>query len=259
MPAAQYVRMSTDHQQYSPAAQKETIAGYALAHDMKIVRTRWGRFQDADEAAYHEHECRRAGVRVIYCTEPFENDGSPFAGVYKSIKRAMAGKYSRELSGKVFLGQCRLVQLGFWQGASLGYGLRRLLVDAAGNAKGQLAPLEHKSIQTDRVVLVPGPANEVSLVRRIFDWYVNDRISSTRIADRLNAIGLYNSFGRPWNKPTIRRILMAESTLVTTCTTAVLSSCTRPVLAIRRPDGYGVRVPLRPSWTRRPSKQHSGV
>jgi len=30
----------------------------------------------------------------------------------------MAGEYSRELSAKVFIGQCRLIELGFRQGGS---------------------------------------------------------------------------------------------------------------------------------------------
>lgn len=39
--------------------------------------SRWGRFQDADESAYYEYICRRAGIAVQYCAEQFENDGSP--------------------------------------------------------------------------------------------------------------------------------------------------------------------------------------
>ena len=66
--------------------------------------SRWGRFQDADESAYYEYLCRRSGIEVRYCTEPFENDGSPMATIMKSVKRAMAGEYSRELSNKVFQG-----------------------------------------------------------------------------------------------------------------------------------------------------------
>ena len=65
----------------------------------------------------------------------------------------MAGEYSRELSAKVFKGQCRLIQLGFRQGGQAGYGLRRILVDQHGNVKGELARGEPKSIQTDRVIL----------------------------------------------------------------------------------------------------------
>jgi len=46
----------------------------------------------------------------------FENDGSPVSTIIKGVKRAMAGEYSRELSVKVFTGQCRLIELGYRQG-----------------------------------------------------------------------------------------------------------------------------------------------
>jgi DNA invertase Pin-like site-specific DNA recombinase len=36
--AAQYVRMSTEHQQYSPENQLEVIRQYAATHNMEIVR-----------------------------------------------------------------------------------------------------------------------------------------------------------------------------------------------------------------------------
>ena len=67
-----------------------------------------------------------------YCAEQFENDGGPVATIVKSVKRAMAGEYSRELSTKVFAGQCRLVELGYRQGGPAGLGLRRVLVDEHG-------------------------------------------------------------------------------------------------------------------------------
>src|SRR5512132_4701507 len=166
--AAQYVRMSTDHQQYSTENQAETIREYAERHGLRIVRSsadegksglrlegrdqlqrliadvesggadfqvvlvydvsRWGRFQDADESAYYEYVCRRVGIEVRYCAEQFENDGSIASTIVKTVKRAMAGEYSRELSTKVFVGQCRLIELGFRQGGSAGYGLRRVLL-----------------------------------------------------------------------------------------------------------------------------------
>ena len=82
----------------------------------------WGRFQDADESAYYDYICRRAGIQVTYCAEQFENDGSPVSTIVKGVKRAMAGEYSRELSAKVFVGQCRLIELGFRQGGGRGRG-----------------------------------------------------------------------------------------------------------------------------------------
>jgi hypothetical protein len=55
--------------------------------------------------------------------------------IVKGVKRAMAGEYSRELSAKVFAGQCRLIELGFRQGGPAGYGLRRVLIDQSGSVK----------------------------------------------------------------------------------------------------------------------------
>jgi DNA invertase Pin-like site-specific DNA recombinase len=210
--AAQYVRMSTDHQKYSTENQSEAMKQYAVRRGIEIVRTyadegksglridgrdalkkligdvqggtadfttilvydvsRWGRFQDADESAYYEYICKRAGISVQYCAEQFENDGSPVSTIVKGVKRAMAGEYSRELSVKVFAGQCRLIELGFRQGGPAGFGLRRCLIDQAGAAKGELSRSEHKSIQTDRVVLVPGPPEEVDTVRWIYRSFV---------------------------------------------------------------------------------------
>ena len=136
--AAEYVRMSTDHQKYSTENQADAIRHYAAARGIEIVRTyadagksglridgrnalkqliddvqagttdftmvlvydvsRWGRFQDADESAYYEYICKRAGIVVEYGAEQFENDGSPVSTIVKGVKRAMAGEYSRELS-----------------------------------------------------------------------------------------------------------------------------------------------------------------
>ena len=41
----------------------------------------WGRFQDVDESAYYEYVLKRAGIRVHYCAEQFENDGSMSSSV----------------------------------------------------------------------------------------------------------------------------------------------------------------------------------
>ena len=84
----------------------------------------------------------------------------------------MAGEYSRELSTKVFAGQCRLIELGYRQGGMAGYGLRRMRVDQNGVPQGILGPGEYKSLQTDRVILVPGPEDEVENVRWMYHEFV---------------------------------------------------------------------------------------
>ena len=248
--AAEYVRMSTDHQRYSTENQAEVIRKYAESHGFEIVRTyadsgksglslggrdalqqlladvttgnadfsavlvydvsRWGRFQDADESAFHEYVCKRAGVVLHFCAEQFENDGGLAGTVIKGMKRVMAGEYSRELSVKVFMGQCRLIELGFRQGGPAGYGLRRQLRDEQGNDKGLLGRGEHKSIQTDRVVLIPGPEQETAVVRRIYASFLLDGRTETWIAARLNEEGIAAELGRPWTRSAVRQILTNE-------------------------------------------------
>ncbi len=172
--------------------------------------TRWGRFQDIDKNAHYEYLCRRAGIKVDYCADPFANGGTPMEAVMKAMKRAMAAEYSRELSTKVFQRQCRLVQLGFRQGGKAGFGLRRMLLDLEGNAKGTLRIGEQKLLKTDRVVLIPGPDDEVDTVRWIFRAFVDEGRREADIAEALNARGLLTDLGRPWTCGTVRQILSNE-------------------------------------------------
>jgi DNA invertase Pin-like site-specific DNA recombinase len=248
--AAQYVRMSTDFQRYSLENQAAGIAAFAASRNLTIVRTyqdkgrsglrfsnrqglqslitdvegrradfdfvlvydvsRWGRFQDVDESAHYEFICRQAGVRVLYCAEQFENDGSFVSAIMKNIKRVSAGDYSRELSAKVFAGSCRLVRLGFKQGGIAGYGLERVLVDQSGSQRCILAPGDRKVLMTDRVILRPGRPDEVETVRRIFRSFVRERKTELEIARELNEQRMFNELGRPWRMLSIRRLLACD-------------------------------------------------
>jgi hypothetical protein len=122
----------------------------------------------------------------------------------------MAGEYSRELSAKVFLGQCRLVEMGFNQGSKGGFGLRRVLVDSGGAVKGILKRGELKSIQTDRVILRPGPPEEVATVVRMYRMFLDENKSMLKIAQILNSEEILTDTGRPWSLATVRSVLTNE-------------------------------------------------
>jgi hypothetical protein len=122
----------------------------------------------------------------------------------------MAGEYSRELSAKVFAGQCRLIGYGFRQGGPAGFGLRRVLVDEQRQPKAELARGEHKSLQTDRVVLAPGPADEVETVRRMYRMFTLNGRSEREIAAALNAEGCMTDLARPWTRGTVHQVLTNE-------------------------------------------------
>ena len=187
IPAAQYVRMSTEEQEYSISNQEEAISRFAKANGYNVVSTyadagksgiairtragliqllkdvmtgraqfqvilvydvsRWGRFQDADEAAHYEFLCKSAGIPVRYCAEQFDNDGSIPNTLMKAIKRSMAAEFSRELAVKVFAGQRRLARQGFRGCGTAGFGLRRMMVSADGSRRLILNTGEPKAIK----------------------------------------------------------------------------------------------------------------
>ena len=245
-----YMRMSTEHQKYSVENQTIAITEYATKHGIELVKeyvddgksgltiggrpslqrllrdvelgnqgfdmilvldiTRWGRFQDHDESAHHEFRCRRAGVAIEYVGEQFANDGSAASSIIKSVKRVMAKETSRELSAKVFRGQCTLIGHGFRQGGHAGYGLRRLMINERHEPKSILAYGERKSLQTDRVILVPGPEEEVETVRWVYRAFTEERIQESEIAAMLNQRGIKTDLKREWTRGTVHQLLTNE-------------------------------------------------
>ena len=242
--------MSTDHQKYSTANQIAEIERYAEANGMDVVRhyidagksglqvigrtgmqqliddvtagradfetilvydvSRWGRFQNPDEAAFFEQQCAREGICLEYCAEQFRNDGSPVSTIIKGVKRVMAAEYSRELSTKVFAGQCRLIMLGYRQGGMAGYGLRRMRIDHTGKHLGVLGFGEYKSLQTDRVILVPGPPDEVETVRWMYREFAQNGRCESEIANDLNLRGVRTPTETQWTRDTVHGVLTNE-------------------------------------------------
>ena len=245
IPAAQYLRMSTEDQQYSMANQSLRIKEYADQHGFDIVKTyedpgksgviikhrrglrellkevvngtarfkailvfdvsRWGRFQNPDEAAHYEFLCAESGIPLHYCAEQFSNDGSASSAIVKALKRSMAAEFSRELGEKVVRGKTSLAKMGFWMGGPPGYGYRRRLVSSGGKLKKMLKEGEQKSLKTERIALVLGPRKEIRDVQKIFSMAAHGR-NCTEIVRELNARKILFK-GRSWNDVTVLEIL----------------------------------------------------
>lgn len=277
------MRMSTEDQQYSIVNQEAAIQKYASSHGYAVVLTyadagksgveikhrnalrrllsdvlsgqagfkailvydvsRWGRFQDVDEAAHYEFLCCSAGIPVRYCAEPFENDGSPVSSIMKNWKRTMAAEYSRELGVKVYAGQRRLALLGFRVVGTAGYGLRRMMVSADGRRKLILKDGEHKAVHSDRTILVPGPKKEVTCIRTIFRLASEGR-TPKEIAKDLNSRHMFPTSGRQWGRASVYRILKNEK--YTGCNTygkttqrlSAVSRVVKPEFWSTKPDAF---------------------
>lgn len=244
---AQYIRMSTEHQRYSPAHQQATISAYAAERGHEIVAaytdegvsgvsirgraglqklladvvggcadfdtilvydvSRWGRFQNPDQSAHYEFICAEAGVRIEYCAESFDNDGSLSSTLLKSLKRVMAAEYSRDLSAKIASAQARLAGQGYWQGGPPGYGLRRRMLGPDGRLGPILQTGQYKGIQGHRTILVPGPPFEVLTVNRIYRLYAYCGMTQRGVARLLNAEGVKADGGKLWTALRVHGVL----------------------------------------------------
>lgn len=279
--AAQYLRMSTEHQTYSLDSQARAIAAYAVSNGLEVVRTyvdaglsgleleprdglkqlladvlggaapfdvvlvfdvsRWGRFQDPDEAAHYEFLCRSCGVDVTYCTEAFANDRGLASTLLKHIKRAMAAEYVQELSAKVSRAQRGVALQGFWRGGAAPFGFRRQMIRFDGACGAVMDRGERKALHGYRTKLVKGPEREAATVRRIFTDYAVRNVRSVDIARNLNAEGVAGPGGRTWAPWTIRQTLNNEAyvgTLVLNRRRVVMrqGSSQPPTAWIRVPD-----------------------
>ena len=245
--AAQYLRTSKRFQEAYLKRQAAVIAEFAKRHGFKIVKTykdaarsglvlrqrpamqhllndvvqgtseyksilvydvsRWGRFQDIDEAAHYEFLCKSSGVPVYYCDESYVNDKTAAGALFKSMRRSQAGEFSRELSEKSYRASKHVAELGFRIGGASGYGLRRMMVSPAGQPLQQLGPGEHKYSKTNRTILVPGPKKEVRLVRDIFAMAGTKQMGCQQIAAELNHRHILFHTGKPWDYYDVHRML----------------------------------------------------
>ncbi|QTC90437.1 recombinase family protein [Brevundimonas goettingensis] len=246
--AAQYLRMSTESQRYSLDNQANAIRDYAQQNGYSVVETyryagksgvtikgrtglanllseiisgkcgfeallvydvsRWGRYQDPDEAAHYEFMCRQAGVRVVYCSESFGDD--PAGSIMKQLRRVMAGEYSRDLSRRVSRAKVHLAEMGNVSGAACPIGVGRVEVNPDGSLGRLLLRGERKSRATQTVRHMRGDPAEIAIVRRIFRLTLDKNMRPSEIARALNKRGDTWIDGTPWTNQRVRHVLTCE-------------------------------------------------
>ncbi len=248
--AAQYIRMSTDRQELSPALQREAIRRYAEANSFTVVATyadegrsgvrianreslqrllkdvleapqftavlvydvsRWGRFQDVDAAAYYEYHCRMNGVHVIYVAESFSREMTPANVMVKNMKRMMAAEYSRDLAAKARAGQERVLAMGYQMGHLPPLGYRRVSVSSDGRRRQPLLQGQRKMALNDRIEWVLAPKPEVDLVRRICECYARSNLGLSALASLVRAEGWRTTRGAAVTVPSLRDLFDNEA------------------------------------------------
>jgi DNA invertase Pin-like site-specific DNA recombinase len=181
---------------------------YVLVYDV----SRWGRFQDQDEAAYYEFLCKQQGKKVVYVSRGvFEEEPQLISHLQTSIERYMAAEYSRQLSDKVFHGSVRISEQGYSAGGMSCYGLARLLLDVTKQPVKTLKRGEWKSVSNERVTFTPANDETTQVVRDMFSLLVEKWQTPNEIAGLLNIRGVRSAGGGRWNVQKVLRVLTNEA------------------------------------------------
>jgi len=119
-----------------------------------------------------------------------------------------------------------------------------LLLDEKREPLNVLDAGQRKGIQNQRVTLVEGPPEEVAIVRRIFEEFVEQGHSEYKIAERLNDDGILSPSGRRWGAAGVLARLRNEKyagTMVYNQTSSKLKTPkvpNPPELWVRTPEAF---------------------
>jgi DNA invertase Pin-like site-specific DNA recombinase len=181
---------------------------YVFAYDV----SRWGRFQDQDQAAHLTYQCRKHGKEVVYVSRGFTDVTNQLsASLEISLQRYMAAEYSRQLSDKVYYGCVKVSEQGYSAGGTAVYGMARLLLDVNKKPIRILKTGEHKQIANERVSFTPKNDETTETVREIFNLFVKERYLITDIVARLNQNDVLSANGKRWDRSKVIKTLTDET------------------------------------------------
>ena len=181
---------------------------YILVYDV----SRWGRFQNPDEAAMYQYQCTKRGKKLIFIDKGMPRDDQALiTHLQTSIERYMAADYSRQLSSKVFFGAAKISEQGYSAGGIACYGMSRLLLDATKQPIRILKFGEHKQISNERVTFIPSNDKATKAVKKIFSLCVTHSLDPIDIAEFLNQKKILAPRGGDWDREKVLKILMNES------------------------------------------------
>ncbi len=177
-----------------------------------LDETRWGRFQDLDEAATYRRLCTKHGKELIRVMRGITAEKDRLASsIVTAVEGFEGARFSERLSEKVSYGSLNIAKQGYSVGGTACYGLARLLLDESKQPKGILKKGEHKAISNQRVTFVPANNEDTEIVKEIFDRFVNTLELPQEIADGLNQRNVLSPSGGAWKSETIHRILDNEA------------------------------------------------
>jgi DNA invertase Pin-like site-specific DNA recombinase len=187
-------------------------------HILVLGASRWGRFDNPDDAAYWRVRFRRLYWNVVYVTTDVSDDPG-VSHVLRAVVDTGATFERNEIIRRAKSGGRNTAELGHWQGrAPLGY--RR---SACAPQREPYLLDNGEAKPADRYcVLVPGPTEEWEFMKWVFETFAkgNHSLSSfvKIVAEKRKTVGPGGSVLRPdirWSKQALRQKLQNISYLGT--------------------------------------------
>jgi DNA invertase Pin-like site-specific DNA recombinase len=169
--------------------------GYVLV----LNASRFGRFDDPDQAAALRYELRKLGWLVRFA-ESDDSEDVIARSVMRAVGDAQASEYRRNIIRNAQRGKRGAASQGFWT-THEPFGYRRRVVHPEGRDR-VLAPGQKKA-SDEKVKLTLGPAAEVATVRWMFNAYAKGTHTLEEIANAL----MIRAPGRRWSRFGVRQML----------------------------------------------------
>jgi Recombinase len=168
------------------------LTDFDVTHVFIPRRDRFARPDVPTDAMKLENMLRGAGLTLVFMdkTMPPLKRGRPDLGesIVAMIDYNNAGEERRTLAQKIIYAQTKLASLGHSTGGRPPFGFRRWLVSAEGAPVRELAEGESVQRAGHHVVWLPGPEEEIALVRRILDML--ETMPASRVAKVLTTEGV---------------------------------------------------------------------
>lgn len=138
---------------------------------------------------------RQYGVKIYSVSEPYDED-TPHGFLSNGILQLISQFYNMNLATEVRKGMVENARRGYHNGGVPPYGYATAKIkDSRGN---------------DKTVWVPGPDEQVAIIQRIFDMYVNQNMGLKKIVNTLNTEGVPSPRNALWSLSTVNSILRNE-------------------------------------------------
>jgi len=165
--------------------------------------SRFGRFDDPDEAAALRFQLKRDGWLVRFAEADESNDPTA-RHVMRAIGSAQASEYRRNLRANSTRGRIGTTKQGYWSTREP-FGFRRAVVFPPQHARVMERGMQ--KARGEKIKLVPGPADEVAIVHELFARYAAGGTSMRSLCRWLNTEPAACAGRQPWHVVTVKIVL----------------------------------------------------